>query len=146
MESMYKEFKDIAEFRMVYIREAHASDGDRPNSVSRSLGITEHNNFEERCDTAKRLVEDKLLTVPTLIDDMENTVDAAYSAKPDRIFLVRTDGRLGVAGARGPKGFAPALADCKAWLVGFSLTGEEPELTEAELERGKERDAAQAKR
>lgn len=134
MESLYNDFKDIAEFRLVYIREAHAVDGDRPNSVSRSLGINEHTNFEERCDTAKRLVEDKLLTIPTLIDDMENSVDTAYSAKPDRIFLIRRDGRLAIAGERGPSGFAPALKDCENWLLGYSVTGEEPEFSEKELQ------------
>ena len=136
MESLYNEFKDIAEFRLIYIREAHALDSDRPNHVARNLDISEHVNFGDRCETAQRLIDDNELTIPTLIDDIENSTDQAYSAKPDRIFLVRTDGRLAVAGDKGPKGFEPALDDVRAWLIGVSVTGEEPPLTEEEKKAG----------
>lgn len=137
----------LAAFVVLFIATVpYAVEGESPQSEKqRSLGITEHDNFAERCDTARRLVEDKLLTVPTLIDDMDNSVDAAYSAKPDRVFLVRTDGRLAVAGAKGPRGFAPALADCKAWLADYSATGEEPVLTEKQIEIAAERAAARQK-
>lgn len=145
MEKLYKDFNDIAEFRLIYIREAHALDSDRPNHLARSLEIKEHTDMDERCDTAKRLIEDKLLTVPTLIDDMQNSVDTAYSAKPDRIFLVRTDGRLAIAGDRGPRGFEPGLKDVENWLVGFSVTGEEPELSEKEQKIGAQKDAQRLK-
>lgn len=141
MEKLYNDFKDVAEFRLVYIREAHAADGPRPNSVSRSLGITEHDTFEERCDTAKKLIDDKSLTIPTLIDDIKNSVDTAYSAKPDRIYLVRSDGRLGIAGDRGPNGFAPALANCRTWLMGLEALGEEPALTAKQEAAGAAKDA-----
>ena len=111
MEEMFNQYKDVAEFRLIYIREAHAADGDRPNRISRDLEINEHTNFEERCETAEKFINDKSLTMPMLIDNMDNSTDAAYMAKPDRVFLVRTDGRLAIAGDRGPRGFEPALED-----------------------------------
>jgi len=124
MEKMYNDFKDVAEFRMVYIREAHADDGERPTR-GRSLGINEHKNFTDRCETAQRFIDDKSLTIPMLIDNMDNSTDTAYSAKPDRVFLVRTDGRLGVAGAQGPFGFTPGLEACEKWLKEFKKDGEQ---------------------
>ncbi len=125
---MYQEYKDIAEFRMVYINEAHASDGNWPVKYAKELGITEHDDYGERCTTAKMLFDDKKLTIPCLIDGMDNAVNKKYSAWPDRIFLVRTDGRLAVAAARGPWGFKPGLDASKKWLSEFKTTEKEPEL------------------
>ncbi len=130
MEEMYQEYKDIVEFRMIYIREAHAADGQRPTRYATEKGITEHTNIEERCATAEMLIEDESLTMPMLIDGMDNAVNEAYSAHPDRVFLVRKDGRLAVAAARGPRGFGPALKEAGEWLAEFKETGEEPELKE----------------
>ena len=128
MERMYNQFKDVADFRMIYIREAHAADGPRPMGTGKSLGINEHKNYADRCQTAEMLINDRSLTMPMLIDDMENTTNQAYQAHPDRVFLVRTDGRLAVAAERGPRGFAPGLKAAAQWLEAFKKTGEEPQL------------------
>lgn len=129
MERMYNQFKDVADFRMIYIREAHAADGPRPMGTGKSLGINEHKNYADRCQTAEMLINDRSLTMPMLIDDMENTTNQAYQAHPDRVFLVRTDGRLAVAAERGPRGFAPGLKAAEQWLEAFKKTGKEPALT-----------------
>ena len=113
---MYQEFGDVAEFRMIYIREAHAIDSRRPSRSAREKQISEHQDFGDRCKTAAMLIQDKELTLPCLIDTMDNETDKAYSAKPDRAFLVDTNGKLAVAGARGPRGFGPALDDIENWL------------------------------
>ncbi len=132
---MYQEYKDVAEFRMVYINEAHASDGRSPVGYAKELGITEHDDIGERCTTAQMLLDDKQLTIPCLIDGMDNKVNEAYSAWPDRIFLVRKDGRLAVAAERGPWGFKPALDEANEWLESFKQNGEEPELPAASDEQ-----------
>lgn len=113
---------------MVYIKEAHASDSRRPVGYAKELNITEHDDIEERCTTAKMLIDDKKLTIPCLVDGMDNAVNTNYSAYPDRIFLVRTDGRLAVAAERGPWGFKPGLKATTEWLKEFKETGKEPEL------------------
>ena len=126
---MYQDYRDIAEFRMVYINEAHAADGRRPVGYAKEKGITEHDDYEERCTTAQMLIDDETLTIPCLIDGMDNKVNQAYSAWPDRIFLVRTDGKLAVAAERGPWGFKPGLTASNEWLKQFSESGMEPELS-----------------
>ena len=45
------------------------------------------------------------LSIPTLIDDMENSTDRKYFALPDRLYLVGRDGRIAYRGAPGPWGF-----------------------------------------
>ena len=119
MEKMYQEYKDIAEFRLIYIREAHAADGDRPVEYAKQKEINQQETYTERCTTAKMLFEEKKLTIPCLIDSMDNKTNLAYSAQPDRVFLVETNGKLGVAGDRGPRGFAPGLKEVEKWLIEF---------------------------
>jgi len=138
---MYNDYKDIAEFRMVYINEAHAADGRRPVAYAKEKGITEHDDYSERCTTAQMLMDDKTLTIPCLIDGMDNKVNQAYSAWPDRIFLVRTDGKLAVAADRGPWGFKPGLTASNEWLEQFSKSGKEPELPEVKETDGSKAEA-----
>ncbi len=45
------------------------------------------------------------LSIPTLIDDMENSTDRKYYALPDRLYLVGRDGRVAYRGGPGPFGF-----------------------------------------
>ena len=128
MEKMFKDYKDIAEFFVVYISEAHAVDDRRPVGYAEELGIKEHQNYGERCTVADRLFKDKKLTMPCLIDGMDNAVEEQYHGFPDRVFLVRTDGVLAVAGKRGPWGFKPGLKAAQTWLAQYKKTGQEPEL------------------
>ena len=128
MQKMFEDYKEIADFRLVYINEAHAADGDRPVGYAKELNITEHEDYGERCQVAQRLLTDKSLTIPTIIDGMDNEVSEAYKAHPDRIFVVGGDGKLAVAGARGPWGFVPALEQTGKWLADFKKTGKQPEL------------------
>ena len=129
---MYKEYKAIAEFRIVYIREAHAIDSRRPVPYAVDKGITQHKTYGERCDVAQRLLKDKALSLPTIIDGMDNGVTKAYDAFPNRAFLVRKDGRLGVAAGQGPRGYRPALRETERWLAEYKETGVEPDLPKEE--------------
>ena len=47
-------------------------------------------------------------SIPTLIDDMENSTDQTYYALPDRLYLIGRDGRIAYRGAPGPWGFVAA--------------------------------------
>lgn len=134
MERMYQDYRDIAEFRLVYITEAHAADGRRPVPYAKELNITEHKDYDQRCKTADQLIGDKELTIPTIIDGMDNAVNEAYKAHPDRVFLVRKDGRLAVAAKRGPFGFKPAINSVKTWLASYKETGKEPEISQKTAE------------
>ncbi len=129
---MYQTYKDTAQFYIVYIREAHASDGRSMQRVGEQLGIKNHTSYEERCTVAQRLFEDKKLTISGLVDGFDNKVNDAYQGWPTRLFLVRKDGKLGVAGGRGPWGLPPALKEAGAWLKTYKETGDEPALPKAE--------------
>ncbi len=115
---------------MNYICKAHAADASRPSGVGETLGINEHKSYENRCQTPEMLINVRLLTRRMLIDDMENLTNSAYQTHPDRVVLVRTDGRLAVAVERGPWGFGPGLEATERWLSEFKKTGRQPNCPE----------------
>ncbi len=61
--------------------------------------------FEERAEVASACALRLDLSIPTLIDDMQNSTDLKYYALPDRLYLVGRDGRVVYRGAPGPFGF-----------------------------------------
>ncbi len=126
MQRLYEDYGDVVEFRIVYINEAHAADSDWPVPFAEEKGITEHKNYGERCTTAEVMLVEERVTIPCLIDKMDNEVNKAYSAWPDRIFVVQTDGILGVAAMRGPWGFKPAIEETAQWLTGYKRGGKKP--------------------
>jgi hypothetical protein len=130
MEQMYQEYKNIAEFRIVYIREAHAADSRQPTTYAVEKDIKQPQDYEARCVIAEMLIADGSLTIPIVIDTLDDKVNDLYMALPSRVYLVRKDGKIGVAGWSGAGGFAPGLTDVKKWLVHYKETGEEPELPE----------------
>ena len=45
--------------------------------------------------------------MPALVDGMDNKVNRAYAAGPDRLYLVGRDGEIAYQSGRGPWGFKP---------------------------------------
>lgn len=129
MKKMYEEYKDIVEFRIVYIKEAHPVEGDKGVRYAKEKGITQPKTYEERCTVADILMKEQEIKIPTIIDEIDNKVGEAYRGSPTRAFLARKDGRLGVAGKRGPWGLKPALEQIKECLEQYRKTGEEPEIS-----------------
>lgn len=78
------------------------TDSEWPMPYATELNITEPKTYEERCTVAERLVREGKLTIPCLIDGIDKTVNDLYQGRPTRIFLIRKDGKLGVAGSKGP--------------------------------------------
>lgn len=131
MERIYQTYKDIVAFRLIYLKEAHAADSDWPVPYATEQSINQPTTYGERCELAQKLVDEKQLTIPAIIESMANEVDGDYQAGSTRAFLVRKDGTLGVAGGRGPQGLMPAIQDIEKWLEEYRKTGKEPGLPEA---------------
>jgi hypothetical protein len=45
------------------------------------------------------------MTMPLLIDEMDDRVGHAYSGMPDRLYVIDRGGRVAYKGGRGPFGF-----------------------------------------
>lgn len=47
------------------------------------------------------------MSMPLLVDDIDDKVGRAYSGMPDRLYVIDRDGRIVYKGGRGPFGFKP---------------------------------------
>ncbi len=47
------------------------------------------------------------LSIPALVDGMDNKTEIDYRGWPDRLYVVDVDGRVFHKGAKGPAGFDP---------------------------------------
>ncbi len=98
------------EFRLVYIREAHPTDGWQIRPNIGSVEIPDPATSEARGEAANSCVRGLGLTIPAVIDGLDDAVNRAYVAWPERLFVVGTDGKVAYAGGMGP-----FLFDVGAW-------------------------------
>jgi len=75
---------------------------DQPTSVPQRRSVA------SQCCTRMKL------SIPCVVDTIENSVDDAYAGWPERIFIVDGDGRIAYAGKQGPWGFK--VEEAEAWL------------------------------
>jgi type I thyroxine 5'-deiodinase len=93
---------------VVYIQEAHALDAwqDDDNIKAHIFQRTER-TLSERCSVAGTCVTKLGIEFPALIDDLANTTERAYTAWPDRLYVIDRDGRVAYKSKPGPWGFKP---------------------------------------
>lgn len=97
------------EFLLVYIREAHPTDGRQaPLNVREGILYSDPKSAEEREEVATVCVRKLDIHFPALLDNMEKTTEQAYTARPDRLYLVGAEGKIAWKGDPGPRGFRPA--------------------------------------
>jgi type I thyroxine 5'-deiodinase len=105
---MASRYGDQMAFYLVYIQEAHASDGWQVGINEEQRVVYEQpKSADEREAVADACVLSLNISIPTLLDDMSNDVDRAYAALPDRLYLVGPDGRILYRSDPGPWGFKP---------------------------------------
>jgi alkylhydroperoxidase family enzyme len=103
---LHKRFGDRVEFIAVYVREAHPTDGWRASGNDKAgITIKQPLDLGERADVAKKCCAALEITMPLLVDDMQDHVGHLYSGMPDRLYLIDRDGRVAYKGGRGPFGF-----------------------------------------
>lgn len=110
---------DIADFLLVYIEEAHPSDGWV--STDASYQIPTHQCLQDRLRAAQLM----LRGVPgcrVVADTMSNASNAAYGAYFERLYVI-LDGKVVYQGGRGPEGYK--IGELRSWLDRYQdqLTG-----------------------
>ena len=95
-------------FYVVYIQEAHASDvWQVPENIRAALIISSPKDYEERSAAAGSCVRKLGVQIPAVIDDFDNSTEAAYTGWPDRLYAIDRQGRIAYKSAPGPFGFRP---------------------------------------
>jgi thiol-disulfide isomerase/thioredoxin len=112
LERLHKEYKDRAHFYVVYILEAHPEDGWKvPANEKDGVRVRQPRTYEERVQAAGECMKGLKLTIPCLVDDMENTAQKAYAGWPDRLYVIDAAGDVAYKGDPGPRGFVPLDAE-----------------------------------
>jgi len=143
LNELYAKYGEQVAFYVVYVREAHATDGARPKF---DVDVKEPKTFAERLGVATQCQADLGIKLPLLVDGIDDASERAYHGFPDRLFLVDTKRRIAYRGERGPRGFKPAELEgaIKALLAsGPAKPGPSPAELEAIEARLKARRKAQ---
>ena len=120
LNELYASYRDRVQFCMVYIREAHPSDGWQvPNNLIEDIVFPEPTTDDERTEAAAACQVALDIHMPMAVDSIDNSVDEKYVGLPMRLFLVDAHGRIAFAGDKGPFGWDDdAFEDAIKDLVG----------------------------
>jgi alkylhydroperoxidase family enzyme len=95
-------------FLAIYVREAHPVEGWRsPGNDRAGIIVNQPKSKKERIDVANLCSSALEMTMPLLVDEIDDRVGHAYSGMPDRMYVIDRNGRVTYKGGRGPFGFKP---------------------------------------
>ncbi|KAI5232330.1 Type Ii Iodothyronine Deiodinase [Manis pentadactyla] len=111
--TLVDEFSSVADFLLVYIDEAHPSDGWAVPSLS--FEVKKHRNQEDRCAAAQQLLERFSLPpqCQVVADRMDNNANVAYGVAFERVCIVQRQ-KIAYLGGKGP--FCYNLQEVRRWL------------------------------
>ena len=72
-------------------------------------------NLEQRVLIANDFIKRFSYPLPFGIDDMSNAADLAYSAWPERLYIIDESGRIAYRGGMGPFNYKPS--ELRDWLA-----------------------------
>lgn len=97
-----------ANFLMVYVREAHASDEwVTPDNVKDGISVPQPRTDAERRAAAGACLGRCGATMPAVVDGVDDAVGRLYGAWPDRMYVLDAEGVVLYRGEPGPFGFLP---------------------------------------
>jgi type I thyroxine 5'-deiodinase len=112
VERLHLRVRDRASVVFVYIAEAHALDEwQLQANLDEDVLIAQHVTLDDRFAAAGAGVERLALTMPVLVDGMDDTVSEAFAAWPERLYVADRGGALVYVGGPGPFGFDPDEAE-----------------------------------
>jgi iodothyronine deiodinase-like protein len=80
------------------------------SNVEEEVLIANHATIDDRFAAARAGVERLGLTMPVLVDGMDDAVSNAFAAWPERIYVVDGNERIAFTGGPGPFEFDPDAA------------------------------------
>jgi hypothetical protein len=103
--------KDM-QFLCVYIQEAHPSDGWQVQAnLEDDVIMATPTTMAEREAMAEVCMLKLALDMPMVVDDMEDSIDRAYNALPERLYVLNAEGKVVFKTVAGSHGFDPEAWD-----------------------------------
>jgi hypothetical protein len=109
--SIYENFKSKVDFLAVYISEAHATDEWK---LYTDVCFEQPKKIEERVEICKKFATRLHGRVKIVIDGMDNLCRDAFSAWPERLYIIGMNGKIAYKGDLGPDGYLPT--EVESWL------------------------------
>jgi hypothetical protein len=122
IEQLHASYKEKAHIYVVYIREAHPTDGRAIKG--NKFQITDPKSLEERRKVAWDFASQVKLSIPILVDTIDDQVNRNYAGWPDRIYIIDAAGKIVHKGAPGPGGFTPSVRAAPGILDKLLGTGQ----------------------
>ena len=108
LNEIHETYKNHVEFLLIYIHEAHPSDGwQTPQNLYDAVVYQAPTDDDERAEIANACQIGLDLKMPMLVDGIDNAVEEAYVSEPIRMYMIDREGILTFNGAPGPAGFNP---------------------------------------
>ena len=105
---LHRDYRDRVAFHVVYIEEAHPINAwQLEDNVKDGVLFKSTPTAEERDEVARLCVVRLGIEMPALVDDPDNHVERAYTAWPDRLYVIDADGQVAYKSQAGPFGFKP---------------------------------------
>jgi peroxiredoxin len=103
---LYHEYESQVAFLVVYITEAHPSDvWQMESNIKDKVVFASPRSEDERASVAGSCVRKLGIDIPAVLDEFGNSTEQAYTAWPDRIYLIDGTGRVAYKSKPGPFGF-----------------------------------------
>jgi iodothyronine deiodinase-like protein len=108
LEDLRRRYADRVEFVAVYVKEAHPTDGWRMGSNDQAgIAFKQPREKSERDEVAHKCCSALEITMPLVVDGIDDAVGHAYSGMPDRLYVIDRAGKVAYKSGRGPFGFKP---------------------------------------
>lgn len=93
---LYERYGGEADFRLVYIREAHAGDSQWQSTINErdKVSLQPAATLAEKRANAQVCVRKLKIAYPALTDAMDDAAERAYSAWPSRVYVVDRNGTV----------------------------------------------------
>ncbi len=109
-------YGDRVDFRLVYIREAHAEGGAESQwqstiNIKEGISLAPARTLPEKQDHAALCLRKLDLPFPAVVDGMDGAAEIAYQAWPSRLYVIGSDGKVAFQTRLGELDFRPAELD-----------------------------------
>ena len=116
IQSLYDDYKDHVDFLTIYVREAHPTDEwQMKSNLKDDVCYAQPKTLEQRVAIANDFTKRFKFALPFGIDEMNNAANDAYSAWPERLYVIDENGRITYRGGNGPFQYHPQ--EVRAWLA-----------------------------
>jgi len=106
MEKLYKQYRDTSQWLLVYIDEVQPADGwQAETKVESGYEVDQPENIEERLAMARICHKKLRISLPVIVDNLDDKTSADYAGWPDRLYIVDKEGKIAYKGRKGPGGF-----------------------------------------